>query len=166
MSRWIVAVSLLLLLLVTCARVATPPVVPIDILTPEPTAAPNQTSTGTVIPTATPTPVGTWEVVIRGRVYDASAGPEEPVGEASVSYDHHSYYPEVRGSGIKWAVTDQYGEYEFALLVHDTDTLVFMVEAQGFESFSRRLTGLDLHPSGVHRLDLGLTPLPTPTVVP
>ena len=165
MSRWILAV-LLLLLLAACAPVAVSPVVPTDMLTAEPTAVPTQTSTRTYTPTATPTPAGTWEVVIRGIVYDVSVGPQEPVGEAQVSYDHHSYYPEVRGSGIKRAVTDLYGEYEFALLVHDTDTLVFMVEAQGFEPFRRRFTGLDLHPGGVHRLDLGLTPLPTPTVAP
>ena len=161
MSRWILAVSLLLLL-AACAPVAVPPVVPTDIRTADPTPAPHQTSTRT----ATPTPVGTWEVVIRGKVFDASVGPEKPVGEARVSYDHHSYYPEVRGSGIKWAITDQYGEYEFALLVHDTDTLVFVVEAQGFEPFSGRFTGLDFHPRGVHRLDLGLTSLLAPTVAP
>jgi hypothetical protein len=105
-------------------------------------------------------------VVIRGTVYDASAGLRRPIAGAWVSYEHHSYYPEVAASGIKSAVTDQDGGYELALLVHDTDTLVFAVEAPGFAPFSRRFAGLDFHPSGVHQLDLGLTPLPSTTVSP
>ena len=117
-------------------------------------------------PAATPTPAGTWDVVIRGTVYDASLGPGHPVGAARVSYEHFSYYSEVEESGTKWALTGQNGEYELALVVHDTDTLVFEVEAPGFELYNRRFTGLDLHPRGVHRIDLGLTPLPPPTTAP
>ena len=105
-------------------------------------------------------------MVIRGTVYDASIGPEERVAGAWVSYDHSSYYPEVRGSGAKRTVTDQNGEYAFTLLVHDTDALVFMVDAQGFERYSQRFTGVDLHPAGLHRIDFGLTPLIAPAVTP
>ena len=131
----------------------------------EPKVSPTWTAEA-LAATATPTPPGTWPVVIRGTVYDASVGPEQPIGNARVSYKHHSYYSEVQESGIKWALTGQNGEYELALVVHDTDALVFEVEAQGFEPYSRRFTGLDLHPRGVHRIDLGLTPLPPPTTAP
>jgi hypothetical protein len=139
--------------------------------TPSPSHAPSATSTPTDTQkpepagaaTATPTPPGTWEMVIWGVVYDTSSGLDKPVTGVRVSYDHFSY----QGGGTDWTVTDEYGGYEFTLLVHDTDTLDLSVQAEGFAPYSRRFTGMELYTGGGgSRIDLGLTPLPAATAAP
>ena len=102
-------------------------------------------------------------MVIWGTVYDASSGLEKPVASAWVTYDHFSY----QGGGTDCAVTDEYGGYEFTLLVHDTDTFEVSVQAEGFAPFKRRFTGMELYAGGGgRRMDLGLTPLAEATDAP
>ena len=118
-----------------------------------------QTKRPTKVPRASPataTPPGTWEMVIWGTVYDASSGLDKPVAGARVTYDQYSY----QGGGIGFVVSDERGRYEFALLVHDTDTLAISVEEAGFAPYSQRSTGMALYAGGrERRIDLGLTPL-------
>ena len=114
-------------------------------------------------PTATPTPPGTWKTVLWGTVFDGSSGQDKPIAGARVSYDHFSSL----GGGTGWALTDEQGRYEFALLVHDTDALDLEVQADGFGPYSRRFTGVELRPPvRGRRVNVGLSPVAAETGSP
>ena len=112
-----------------------------------------------LFPVATPTPtvVGTWETAIKGRIYDGSTGPEAPLGGASVSYIVlHSYFLGLQEGRPNVAVTNLKGEFLLPVVVHDTDSIRILVEAQGYQPYEERLVGVDLLPG--RTLDIGLTP--------
>jgi hypothetical protein len=50
------------------------------------------------------------------------------------------------------------------VIVHDTDSIRILVEAEGYLSYEERLVGVDLF--GGRSLDIGLTPILTVTVSP
>ena len=50
------------------------------------------------------------------------------------------------------------------VIVHDTDSVRILVEAQGYAPYEERLVGVDL--LGGKRFDIGLTPLQSATVNP
>ena len=127
----------------------------------------NITTTQTIQPikTATPTPMGTWKTVIGGMIYDRLTGPGKPIVGASISYIVlHSHFAELQEGRPNKTTTDQLGEFALPVIVHDTDSIRILVEAQGYVSYEERLVGVDL--LGGRSLDLGLTPLPTVTVSP
>lgn len=132
-----------------------------------PTLTRTAASTETPEPTDTPTPlpVGTWETVIDGMIYDKSTGPGRPIAGASISYNVvHSYFPELQKGRPNKTVTDIRGEFFLPVIVHDTDNIRILVEAQGFIPYEETLVGVDLFGGG--SFDIGLTPLGTATVSP
>jgi hypothetical protein len=140
-----------LLLLVACsglpARDQESPVP--DNATVTPVAQPTQTST------LTPTVIGTWEMIIEGVIYDQSTG--EPISGASVSYVVvHSYFPEIQAGRLKETRSDVHGEFKLPMIVHDTDNIHIVVEANEYSSYDEKLDLL-----GSRYLDIELTPQAT-----
>lgn len=122
---------------------------------------------GTLAPveTATPTPVGTWETVIDGRIYDGLTDPGKPIIGASITYDVlHSNVSSLQLGRPNKTTTDEFGEFALPVIVHDTDVIRILVEAQGYLSYEERLGGIDLVPG--RRIEVGLTKLLTETVGP
>jgi len=129
------------------------------------TLAPIETATPMPIVTATPTPVGTWETVIDGRIYDEQTDPGKPIVGASITYDVlHSYFSVLQGGRPNKTITDELGEFVLPVIVHDTDVIRILVEAQGYLSYEERLGGIDLVPG--RRIEVGLTKLLTATASP
>jgi hypothetical protein len=109
--------------------------------------------------------MGTWKTVIDGMVYDRLAEPGKPIVGASISYDVlHSHFAELQEGRPNRTLTDQLGEFALPVIVHDTDSIRILVEAQGYVSYEERLVGVDL--LGGRSFDIGLTPLMTVTVSP
>ena len=128
---------------------------------------PSITTTQTLQPikTSTPTPVGTWKTVIDGMIYDRLTGPGKPIVGASISYDVlHSYFAGLQEGRPNKTTTDQLGEFALPVMVHDTDSIRILVEAQGYVSYEERMVGVDLLFG--RSFDIGLTPLLTVTVSP
>ena len=132
--------------------------------------APRRVSTTTTqtikpIKTSTPTPAGTWKTVIDGVIYDRHTEPGKPIVGASVSYDVlHSHFAQLQGGSSNKTVTDEHGAFALPVIVHDTDSVRILVEAQGYAPYEERLVGVDL--LGGKRFDIGLTPLQSATVNP
>ena len=127
----------------------------------------NITSTQILQPikTSTPSPIGTWKTVIDGMIYDRLTEPGKPIVGASISYNVlHSHFAELQEGRPNKTITDELGEFALPVIVHDTDSLRILVEAQGFSSYEENLVGVDLF--GGRSFDIGLTPLPTVTVTP
>lgn len=125
------------------------------------------TATPTIQPikTSTPTPMGTWKTVIDGMIYDGLTEPGKPIVGASISYTVlHSHFAELQEGRSNRTITDELGEFALPVIVHDTDSIRILVEAQGYISYEERLVGVDL--LGGRSLDIGLTPLLTVTVSP
>ena len=117
------------------------------------------TATQTLQPmkTSTPTPPGTWKTVIEGMIYDRLTGPGKPIVGATISYDViHSYFPELQEGKPNKTTTDQLGRFVLPVMVHDTDSIRILVEAQGYIPYEERLVGVDLF--GGRNFDIGLTP--------
>ncbi len=131
--------------------------------TPTRTTAPTEILESTATPT--PLPIGTWETVIDGMVYDKSRGPGKPIAGVSISYNViHSYFSELQKGRPNKTVTDRRGEFSLPVMVHDTDSIRILIEAQGFISCEERLVGIDLF--GGKSFDIGLTPFVTATASP
>ncbi len=110
---------------------------------------------GNAITTPTPTVIGTWEMIIEGVIYDQSTG--EPISGASVSYVVvHSYFPEIQAGRLKETRSDVHGEFKLPMIVHDTDNIHIVVEANGYSSYDEKLDLL-----GSRYLDIKLAPLAT-----
>jgi hypothetical protein len=54
-------------------------------------------------------------------------------------------------------LTDELGEFALPVIVHDTDSIGILIEAQGYISCEERLVGVELY--GGRSLDVGLSPL-------
>ena len=123
------------------------------------------TQTKPPVKTSTPTPVGTWKTVIDGMIYDRLTGPGKPIVGASISYDVlHSHFAGLQEGRPNKTTSDQIGEFTLPVIVHDTDSIRILVEAQGYVSYEERLVGVDLLFG--KSFDIGLTPLLTVTVSP
>ena len=122
------------------------------------------TATETAKP-VTPTttfPVGTWETVVEGVIYDLSVGPDKPISGAMVSYIVvHSYYMGLQAGRPNKTNTDTFGKFTLPVIVHDTDSIRIVIEAAGFDSYEEKLVGIDLFGGG--SFDIGLTPVTLPT---
>ena len=113
---------------------------------------------GAEFETATPTPVGSWETVIEGVVYDKSVGSDQPVSGATVRYIVvHSYFMELQQGRINKTKTNNEGKFFLPVMVHDTDRVRILIEAKGFVSYEENLVGADLF--GGKNYMIGLNPL-------
>ncbi len=96
-------------------------------------------------PEATPTYPGTWEAVIEGVIYDQSTGEGQPIVDATITYDVlHSYFPELQEGRLNKTISDENGFFSLEVMVHDTDSIRILVEAQGFLLYEERFSGVDL----------------------
>ena len=119
--------------------------------TPAP-AIPIATRAAQPIQTSTPTPVGTWEMVIKGMICDLSTG--KPISGASISYVVvHSFFPEIQEGWPNTTISDENGKFSLPMIVHDTDNIRIVVEAPGFRSYEEKLNLF-----GDRSLNIGLTP--------
>jgi hypothetical protein len=142
MYRCLTLLTLIILALAACGGT------PHD--TPAP-AIPIATRAAQPIQTSTPTPVGTWEMVIEGMIYDLSTG--KPISGASISYVVvHSFFPEIQEGRPNTTISDENGKFSLPMIVHDTDNIRIVVEAPGFRSYEEKL---DLF--GDRSLNIGLT---------
>lgn len=115
-------------------------------------------STGAEFETATPTPVGSWETVIEGVIYDKSVGSDQPVSGATIRYVVvHSYFMELQQGRINKTETDEEGKFFLPVMVHDTDRVRILIEAKGFVPHEENLVGVDLF--GGKNYMIGLSPL-------
>ena len=146
MKRSLALLAVTILLLVACSGTPVP-----NLDTPA-TANTTTTPAAQLILTSTPTTVGTWEMVIKGMIYDQSTG--KPISGASIRYIVvHSYFPEIQEGRPNTTISDEHGEFSLPMIVHDTDNIKIVVEASGFKSHEQKL---DLF--GDRRLNIGLTP--------
>lgn len=125
------------------------------------------TATRTIefLETSTPTPMGSWETVIQGLIYDNSAGLDKPITGASISYlVAHSYFPELQEGRRTTTITDELGKFSLPVMVHDTDHIRILIEAPGYLSYEEELVGVDLF--GGKNIIKGLIPLATATISP
>lgn len=114
---------------------------------------------------SSPTPMGTWKTVIDGMIYDRMTEPGKPIVGASISYHVlHSHFAELQEGQPNKTVTDKLGKFALPVIVHDTDSIEILVEAQGYIAYEERLAGVDL--LGGRSFDIGLTPILTVTVSP
>lgn len=101
---------------------------------------------------ATPTPVGTWQMVIEGEVHDLTTG--APIPGAAVRYEVvHSYFPEIQDGWDQATVSDPAGQFRLAMIVHDTDNIRLVVAAPGYTAYEEKLDLL-----GDRSFSIGLTP--------
>ncbi len=123
------------------------------------------TPTETRLPATTATPIGTWETVIDGVIYDSAIGVDAPIVGASVAYDVlHSYFPELQAGRLNRTTTDAQGEFSLSVIVHDTDSVQLLVTAQGYMLHGERLVGVDLLAG--RRFSIGLARVATPSATP
>jgi len=102
--------------------------------------------------TDTPTPVGTWEMAISGEIYDTATG--SPIAGAPIRYEVvHSYFPEIQEGWLQETASDEQGQFSLLMIVHDTDHIRIVVEAQGYITYEEKL---DLF--GNRNFSIGLTP--------
>jgi len=116
-----------------------------------PLIAPDASGSATAAPTdaniqaATATPLGTWETVIDGVIYEGAAGVGQPITGASVTFNVvHSYFPELQAGRPNQTVTDAQGQFSLPVIVHDTDRVQLIITAQGFMPYEESLAGFDL----------------------
>jgi polyhydroxybutyrate depolymerase len=103
--------------------------------------------------TSTPTPPGTWKMVIEGVIHDTATG--GPIAGASIRYKVvHSYFPEIQAGWPNTAVGDQQGRFSLPMIVHDTDNIHIVVEAPGYMPYEKKLDLL-----GDRKFSIGLTAL-------
>ena len=104
------------------------------------------THTAQPLPTATPTPVGTWTMVIEGKVYDTATG--RAITGASIHYQVvHSYFPEIQEGFPKGTLSDEQGQFKLPMMVHDTDNIRIVVAAPGYMTYKKSLTCLEIEAS-------------------
>ena len=156
MKRYLTLLAVTIPLLVSCSGT---PVPKLDTpATATITTTPTATPTAQPIQTSTPTPPGTWEMVIEGMIYDQSTG--KPISRASVSYIVvHSYFPEIQEGRLKKTISNEHGEFSLPMIVHDTDNIKIVAEAPGYKSYEEKLNLL-----GDRNLNIGLTPFTTATI--
>jgi hypothetical protein len=124
---------------------------------PEPVRIDASPTTPAILITRTPTTIGTWETEISGVIFDRSAGPERPISGATITYDVlHTYYAGLQEGRPNQTSSDEYGKFSLAVMVHDTDSIRILVEAQGYKPFEQKFTGVDLVVG--KRLEVGLSP--------
>lgn len=100
----------------------------------------------------TPTPVGTWTMVIEGVIYDTATG--SAIAGASVHYQVvHSYFPDIQEGFPKETVSDEQGQFRLPMMVHDTDHIQIVAAAPGYMTYEEKL---DLF--GDRSFTIGLTP--------
>ena len=129
MYRCLTLLTLITLVLAACGGT------PHD--TPAP-AIPIATRAAQPIRTSTPTPVGTWKMVIEGMICDLSTG--KPISGASISYVVvHSFFPEIQEGRPNTTISDEHGKFSLPMIVHDTDNIWIVVEAPGFRSYEEEL---------------------------
>ena len=146
MKRFLTLLILTASLLAACRSTPTP-----NQNIPAPTN-PTATHAAQPLQTATPTPVGTWEMTIKGVIYDAATG--RPIAGTSVRYRVvHSYFPELQEGRPNATVSDEQGQFSLPMIVHDTDNIRIVVEAPGYMTYEKKI---DLF--GDRSLDIGLTP--------
>ena len=146
MKRFLILLTLTASLLAACR--STPPPGR-DMSAP---ANPTATHAAQPLQTTTPTPAGTWKMVIEGLIYDTATG--RPIDGASIRYRVvHSYFPEVQDGWPNATVSDEQGQFSLPMIVHDTDNIWIVVEAPGYITYEKKL---DLF--GDRSLDIGLTP--------
>lgn len=154
MKRYLPLFTVTILLLVSCsdASVHNKNTPTLADTTGIPTTQPNQTSS--------PTPVGTWEMVIKGVIFEKSTG--NPISGASISYIvGSSFFPEIQEGRLNKTISNEHGEFSLPMIVHDTDTIKILVEARAFLSYEE---SLDLF--GDRSFNIGLSPYATATVYP
>jgi hypothetical protein len=121
----------------------------IDIATP---ANPTATHAAQPLPTATPTPVGTWQMVIEGLIYDTATG--RPIAGAAIRYKVvHSYFPEIQEGWPNATVSNEQGHFSLPMIVHDTDNIRLVVQSPGYITYEKKLNLL-----GDRSFKIGLTP--------
>jgi len=136
-----------------CGVVATQPA---DIPTPA-NIDPTQTPIAIITPTPTLTVIGTWETTIEGVLFDGSVGKKKPIPDATITYDVlHSYFRGLQEGRLNQTQSDENGEFSLTVMVHDTDNVRILIEAQGFTKFEEKYTGFDLVVG--KKLEIGLEP--------
>lgn len=74
-------------------------------------------------------------------MYDGSVDPMLAIEGVTVKLGQTSYCSPTRGGHS--SETDESGEFEFELFIHDTDGLFFQVENTGFMPWEGTLKGMD-----------------------
>jgi hypothetical protein len=121
------------------------------------------TYTSDPVNTPTPTPPGTWETRIYGRVYDKTSESGEPIAGASIRYlVLQSYFQGLQEGRTNETISDEFGEFSLTVLVHDTDSIRIEVEAPGYGLYEERPSGISL--AAGKRMDIGLTPIVRATI--
>jgi hypothetical protein len=157
MNRCLALLALTVLLLVACGSPRLP--------SPDVSGSMTAIPTDLLTQTASPTPMGTWEAIIEGVIYDNAVGLGKPIVGASVSYNVlHSYFPELQAGRASQTMTDAQGRFSIRVIVHDTDSIELVVAAPGFVAYEERLVGVDL--VGGASFSIGLTRVVTATVSP
>ncbi|MGC9469445.1 MAG: hypothetical protein ACP5HS_12690 [Anaerolineae bacterium] len=146
MKRSLAFLALTASLLAACGCTPTP------VRDISPPSNPTITHIAQPIQTATPTPVGTWKMVIEGVIHDTATN--SPIAGASIRYKVvHSYFPEIQEGWPNATVSDEQGQFRLPMIVHDTDNIRIVVETPGYMTYEKKL---DLF--GDRSFDIGLTP--------
>lgn len=106
----------------------------------------------------TETVIGTWEALISGVIYDDSTGIDAPIAGASVTYVVYSYFPELQAGRNNTAITDENGTFSIPVMVHDTDSIRLVIEAEGFVTHEEPLDAINQLGGGGSYLEIGLAP--------
>lgn len=106
---------------------------------------------------ATPTREGTWNSVIDGYIYDFNTESSQPIAGATIRYEIVlSYFPEIQDGHPNETVTDATGEFILPVIVHDTDNMRVVIEADGYLPYEHNFVGMDL--AAGETLTIGLVP--------
>jgi hypothetical protein len=127
--------------------------------------SPKRTQTTQPVETSTPTPTGSWEAVIDGLIYDRATEPGKPISGALIRYVVlATYFPGLQEGRPNETVSNELGEFSLPVVVHDTDSIKILVEAQGYMPYEERVVAMNL--VGRQSFNIGLTSMVTVTVAP
>jgi hypothetical protein len=124
--------------------------------------SPKGTQATQPVETATPTPVGSWEAVIDGMIYDGATEPGKPIVGASISYIVlATYFPGLQEGRPNETISNELGEFSLPVMVHDTENIKILVEAQGYMPYEEKVVAMYL--VGQQSFNIGLMPMVTVT---
>jgi hypothetical protein len=127
--------------------------------------SPKRTQATQPVETSTPTPTGSWEAVIDGLIYDRATEPGKPISGALIRYVVlATYFPGLQEGRPNETVSNELGEFSLPVVVHDTDSIKILVEAQGYMPYEERVVAMNL--VGRQSFNIGLTSMVTVTVAP
>jgi hypothetical protein len=100
-----------------------------------------------------------WKCTLQGVVYAEEIGPSSELEGVEVRLSQYSNCSPTKGEHITKTGPD--GEFEFEVLIHDTDGFTFEIEETGYEPYKNKFGGFDCISCSCSSMEIVLEPLGT-----